>query len=55
MLYVVRHGETVWNVDHRVQGQTDVPLTEKGKEEIMPSDPATFRSLSSRSWIPAPD
>jgi probable phosphoglycerate mutase len=33
MLYVVRHGETVWNVDHRVQGQTDVPLTEKGKEE----------------------
>lgn len=29
-LYVVRHGETVWNVEHKVQGITDLPLTEKG-------------------------
>lgn len=33
MLYVVRHGETVWNVDHRVQGQTDVPLTDNGRKQ----------------------
>ena len=32
-LYVVRHGETIWNVEHRVQGITDIPLTEKGKIE----------------------
>ncbi len=32
-LYVVRHGETIWNAEHRVQGITDIPLTEKGKRE----------------------
>ena len=32
-LYVVRHGETIWNREHKVQGITDIPLTEKGKEE----------------------
>lgn len=32
-LYVVRHGETIWNVEHRVQGITDIPLTEKGEAE----------------------
>lgn len=32
-LYVVRHGETIWNIEHRVQGITDIPLTEKGRRE----------------------
>ena len=32
-LYVVRHGETTWNKEHRVQGITDMPLTEKGIED----------------------
>jgi len=32
-LYVVRHGETIWNVERKVQGITDIPLTEKGKLE----------------------
>lgn len=32
-LYVVRHGQTIWNVERRVQGISDIPLTEKGKEE----------------------
>lgn len=27
---VVRHGETEWNVQHKIQGQTDSPLTENG-------------------------
>ena len=32
-LYVVRHGETIWNKEHKVQGITDIPLTDKGREE----------------------
>ena len=31
-LYVVRHGETVWNELHKVQGTADIPLAEKGIE-----------------------
>lgn len=29
-LYVVRHGETIWNQQKRVQGITDIPLTDEG-------------------------
>ena len=33
-LYVVRHGETIFNVLDRMQGVGDSPLIESGKEEI---------------------
>ena len=29
-LYIVRHGETVWNRHHKVQGVADIPLAENG-------------------------
>ena len=32
-LYIARHGETAWNVENKVSGRTDVPLTEKGLEQ----------------------
>lgn len=32
-LLLVRHGETQWNLDQRVQGHHDVPLTERGIEQ----------------------
>lgn len=32
-LYIARHGETQWNVERRVSGRTDIPLTEKGLEQ----------------------
>ncbi len=32
-LYVARHGETEWNALNKVCGRTDLPLTEKGKQQ----------------------
>ena len=29
--YLVRHGETQWNQEHRLQGWLDSPLTENGR------------------------
>jgi broad specificity phosphatase PhoE len=32
-LIIWRHGQSVWNVDDRVQGQTDVDLSEAGRDQ----------------------
>ena len=32
-LYLVRHGETDWNLAGRLQGQTDTDLTERGQNQ----------------------
>ncbi len=32
-IFLVRHGETKWNVQHRLQGNQDSPLTTKGIEQ----------------------
>ncbi|ELY4775119.1 2,3-diphosphoglycerate-dependent phosphoglycerate mutase GpmB [Cronobacter turicensis] len=34
-VYLVRHGETQWNAERRIQGQSDSPLTEKGERQAM--------------------
>jgi len=33
MLYIARHGQTIWNAQNKVCGITDVELTEKGREQ----------------------
>ena len=32
-LYLVRHGETDWNIENKIQGQTDIALNEKGRHQ----------------------
>ena len=32
-IYLVRHGETEWNREGRMQGNLDSPLTERGEDQ----------------------
>ncbi|MFN7135288.1 MAG: 2,3-bisphosphoglycerate-dependent phosphoglycerate mutase [Myxococcales bacterium] len=32
-LVLIRHGQSIWNLENRFTGWVDVPLTEKGREE----------------------
>ena len=33
--YFIRHGETVWNVENKICGATDIELTAKGHEQAI--------------------
>ena len=45
-LYLVRHGETDWNRQHRIQGLTDIPLNATGRRQAR----AAGRLLARRTW-----
>lgn len=32
MLYIMRHGKTDWNLIHKMQGRTDIPLNKEGRD-----------------------
>ncbi|WP_323610694.1 histidine phosphatase family protein [Erysipelothrix enhydrae] len=34
-IYLIRHGKTLWNQEHRMQGSKNSPLTAEGKEQAM--------------------
>ena len=33
MIYIVRHGETDWNIEQKMQGHTDIPLNTNGEKQ----------------------
>jgi uncharacterized phosphatase len=45
-LYLVRHGETDWNAQRRVQGSTDIPLNATGRMQAE----TTGALLARREW-----
>ena len=45
-LYLVRHGETDWNAERRIQGRTDIPLNDTGRAQAL----TTGKLLARRSW-----
>ncbi len=57
-LIVIRHGETAWNVDTRIQGQLDIPLNATGEwqagrlGEALSGEPiaAVYASDLRRAW-----
>ena len=60
-LLLIRHGETAWNAEHRIQGQLDIPLSPLGMlqsarlAESLASEPieAVYSSRQSRAWLTA--
>jgi uncharacterized phosphatase len=46
LLYLVRHGETDWNAERRIQGSSDIPLNDTGRRQAT----ETGRLLARREW-----
>ena len=54
LLYFVRHGETDWNRERRLQGQHDIPLNTLGRTQAQRCG-ALLKELLSKSGTPVAD
>ena len=45
-LYIVRHGQTAWNLERRIQGVTDIPLDDTGREQARDAALALSETLA---------
>ena len=61
-LYLIRHGQTLWNQEGKIQGKTDIPLNDEGRKqagllaEAMENRPvgAVYSSPLKRAFETAP-
>jgi probable phosphoglycerate mutase len=52
LLALIRHGETAWNAEHRLQGRTDIGLSPKGAAELRALAPPA--ALAHAVWLTSP-
>ncbi|MGE0501585.1 MAG: histidine phosphatase family protein [Rhizobiaceae bacterium] len=59
LVYVIRHGQTDWNVEGRLQGQADTPINQRGRNQAAENgrrlalaigSPADFHFVASPLW-----
>jgi probable phosphoglycerate mutase len=51
-IYLLRHGETRWNAERRLQGQHDSPLTPRGREQAQRLGKILAKHLGAHHHLP---
>ena len=53
LFYFVRHGETDWNAERRLQGQLDIPLNDVGRRQSAQCGSTLYGLIAARRKSPA--